>query len=49
MQGPDVEGFERTVNVHVMRLRKKMAAAAPEGAGYISTVFGVGYRLGEPD
>ena len=29
VQGTDVEGFERTVDVHVMRLRKKMDEAAP--------------------
>ena len=48
VQGPDVEGFERTVDVHVMRLRKKMDEAAPGGADYITTVYGVGYRLDEP-
>jgi DNA-binding response OmpR family regulator len=48
VQGPDVEGFERTIDVHVMRLRKKMDEAAPDGADYITTVYGVGYRLDEP-
>ena len=48
MQGPDVEGFERTVDVHVMRLRKKLADASPGAAEYITTVYGVGYRLDEP-
>jgi DNA-binding response OmpR family regulator len=48
VQGPDVEGFERTVDVHVMRLRKKMDEAASGGADYITTVYGVGYRLDEP-
>jgi DNA-binding response OmpR family regulator len=48
MQGPDVEGFERTVDVHVMRLRRKMDEAAPGTADYITTVYGVGYRLDEP-
>jgi DNA-binding response OmpR family regulator len=48
VQGPDVEGFERTVDVHVMRLRKKMDEAAPGGADYVTTVYGVGYRLDEP-
>ena len=47
LQGPDVEGFERTVDVHVMRLRKKMDEAAPGGADCIATVYGVGYRLDE--
>ena len=46
LQGPDVEGFERTVNVHVMRLRRKLADAdAPD---YIATVYGVGYRFDDP-
>jgi DNA-binding response OmpR family regulator len=48
LQGPDVEGFERTVDVHVMRLRKKMDEAAAGTADYITTVYGVGYRLDEP-
>ena len=48
IQGPDVEGFERTVDVHVMRLRKKMDEAISGGADYITTVYGVGYRLDEP-
>jgi DNA-binding response OmpR family regulator len=45
VQGSDVEGFERTVDVHVMRLRKKMDEGAPGGGDYITTVYGVGYRL----
>ena len=48
MQGPDVEGFERTVDVHVMRLRRKLGDASPGAADYITTVYGVGYRLDEP-
>jgi DNA-binding response OmpR family regulator len=47
LQGPDIEGFERTVDVHVMRLRRKMDDAAPGRADYIATVYGVGYRLDE--
>ena len=47
LQGPDVEGFERTVDVHVMRLRRKLAeAGSPD---YVATVYGVGYRFDEPD
>jgi DNA-binding response OmpR family regulator len=46
LQGADVEGFERTVDVHVMRLRRKLDDAAP-GRSYIGTVYGVGYRLDE--
>lgn len=49
LQGPDVEGFERTIDVHIMRLRKKMDEIAPGSAGYVKTVYGVGYRLDEPE
>jgi two-component system response regulator MtrA len=38
---PDREGGERTLDVHMSRLRKKLGAAA----GAIATVWGVGYRL----
>jgi len=48
LQGPDVEGFERTVDVHVMRLRKKMDEVVPGSSEYVKTVYGVGYRLDEP-
>lgn len=48
VQGPEVDGFERTVDVHVMRLRKKMDDVAPGSSDYIKTVYGVGYRLDEP-
>jgi DNA-binding response OmpR family regulator len=34
-------GDERTVDVHVRQLRKKLGAALP-----LATVWGVGYRLG---
>lgn len=49
LQGPDVEGFERTVDVHIMRLRKKMDEIVPGSSDYVKTVYGVGYRLDEPD
>jgi DNA-binding response OmpR family regulator len=44
--GFDYEGLERTVDVHVMNLRKKIERdpARPE---YIQTVFGVGYKFAE--
>ena len=46
--GFDYEGFERTVDVHVMNLRKKIERdpARPE---YIQTVYGVGYKFAEDD
>jgi DNA-binding response OmpR family regulator len=48
LQGPDVDGFERTVDVHVMRLRKKMDETLTGASDYVATVYGVGYRLDEP-
>ena len=41
---PSRDGGERTLDVHVSRLRKKLGAG-----GYVETVWGIGYRLaGEP-
>jgi DNA-binding response OmpR family regulator len=42
---PEREGGERTLDVHMSRLRKKLGAAAAA----IATVWGVGYRLERPD
>jgi len=39
---PDLDGGERTLDVHASRLRKK------RGPGLLETVWGVGYRLGAP-
>jgi DNA-binding response OmpR family regulator len=39
--GPEWVGDERTVDVHVRQLRKKLGDALP-----LATVWGVGYRLG---
>ncbi len=39
--GPDWYGDERTVDVHVRQLRKKLGTDLP-----LATVWGVGYRLG---
>jgi DNA-binding response OmpR family regulator len=39
--GPDWFGDERTVDVHVGQLRKKLGADLP-----LATVWGIGYRLG---
>lgn len=44
--GLDYEGLERTVDVHVMNLRRKVEALS-DGQGLIRTVFGVGYALRE--
>lgn len=40
---PEREGTERTLDVHVSRLRKKLGAYS----GVIATVWGVGYRFDE--
>jgi DNA-binding response OmpR family regulator len=39
--GPDWYGDERTVDVHVRQLRKKLGTDLP-----LATVWGIGYRLG---
>jgi DNA-binding response OmpR family regulator len=40
---PDREGTERTLDVHVSRLRRKLGAAGR----FVATVWGVGYRLAD--
>ncbi|HEX3622132.1 MAG TPA: winged helix-turn-helix domain-containing protein, partial [Acidimicrobiales bacterium] len=39
--GADWYGDERTIDVHVRQLRKKLGTGLP-----LATVWGVGYRLG---
>jgi len=47
--GFDYEGLERTVDVHMMNLRKKIEPD-PNQPTYIQTVYGVGYKfVGDPD
>jgi DNA-binding response OmpR family regulator len=43
--GPDHEALERTVDVHVMNVRRKLDSSRSSGAATIQTVFGVGYRF----
>jgi DNA-binding response OmpR family regulator len=44
--GPDFDGMDRTIDVHITNLRRKIE---PDGENrYIITVHGVGYRLGDP-
>jgi DNA-binding response OmpR family regulator len=45
--GYDYEGLERTVDAHVMNLRKKIERN-PARHNYVETVYGVGYRFAEP-
>jgi len=44
VQGYDFEGYERTIDVHVKNLRKKIEPD-PAKPRYVRTVIGVGYRL----
>lgn len=44
--GFDYEGLERTVDVHVMNLRKKIESD-PSRPIYIQTVYGLGYKFTE--
>jgi len=47
--GYDFEGFDRTVDVHILNLRRKLEAD-PSHPRYIKTVYGAGYKLSEvPD
>ena len=42
--GHDFEGFERTVDVHVLNLRRKIEPD-PDRPLYIKTVYGMGYKF----
>lgn len=48
LQGNDYAGVERTVDVHIRNLRKKIEPD-PARPRYIKTVFGVGYRAATED
>jgi len=44
--GSDSDALERTVDAHIVKLRRKLAGAGDiAGAPRVETVFGVGYRL----
>ena len=47
VQGYDYEGYERTIDVHVKNLRKKIEPD-PAHPRYVETVMGVGYKLAKP-
>ena len=42
--GYDFEGFDRTIDVHIFNLRRKMGSE-PGSPGYIKTVYGAGYKF----
>jgi DNA-binding response OmpR family regulator len=47
--GSDSDALDRTVDAHIVKLRRKLAAAgAGATAPRVETVFGVGYRLAVP-
>jgi DNA-binding response OmpR family regulator len=48
LQGNDYEGVERTIDVHIRNLRKKIEPE-PTQPRYVRTVFGIGYRASTPD
>ena len=43
--GYDYEGLDRTVDVHIRNLRRKVEPD-PDSPTYIRTVYGIGYKLG---
>ncbi len=44
--GYDFEGFDRTIDVHILNLRRKLEAN-PSHPRYIKTVYGAGYKFSE--
>jgi len=42
--GYDFEGFDRTIDVHILNLRRKLEND-PAHPGYIKTVYGAGYKF----
>jgi DNA-binding response OmpR family regulator len=44
--GYDFEGFDRTIDVHILNLRRKLEPD-PSRPRYIRTVYGAGYKLSE--
>lgn len=44
--GYDFEGFDRTIDVHILNLRRKLEAD-PSHPRYVKTVYGAGYKFVE--
>lgn len=44
--GYDFEGFDRTIDVHILNLRRKLEPD-PSHPRYLKTVYGAGYKLSE--
>jgi DNA-binding response OmpR family regulator len=48
LQGAAFEGYERAIDSHVKNLRHKLEPGARQPR-YVQTVFGIGYKLGDPE
>lgn len=48
VMGTEYIGYERSIDTHILNIRKKCKQIVPEFDG-IKTVFGVGYKLGEKE
>ena len=46
VQGAAFEGYERTIDVHIKNVRKKIEPDPPHPI-YIETGYGIGYRFAE--
>ena len=46
--GYDFDGFDRTIDVHILKLRRKLEPD-PRRPKFIKTVYGAGYKLMEAD
>ena len=44
--GYDFEGLDRTVDVHILNLRRKIEVD-PEKPRYVKTIYGMGYKFGD--
>ncbi len=44
--GYDFDGFDRTIDVHILNLRRKLESD-PSHPSYIKTVYGAGYKFSE--
>ena len=42
--GHDFNGFDRTIDVHILKLRRKLEPD-PHHPRYLKTVYGAGYKL----
>jgi DNA-binding response OmpR family regulator len=45
IKGEEYEGFDRSVDTHIKKLRAKLGDD-PKAPAYITTVYGMGYRFG---